>query len=83
MTAPVSKQQRIRVSDAQGASRRRIASQADASHDTVAKYAGKRDCSPEPGWTVRRPSKPDACEPVVDGWLEADRLPSEGFMELA
>jgi transposase len=74
MTVPVSKQQRIRVLDAQGVSWRQIANRMNVSRDTVAKYAGKQDCSPKPERMVQRPSKLDACRPVVDQWLEGDRF---------
>ena len=74
MTVPVSKQQRIRVLDARGVSWRRIAKEVDVSRDTVAKYAGKEDCSPEPGHPVRRVRKVDAYASVVDGWLASDRF---------
>lgn len=49
MTVPVSVQQRIRVLDAHGMSWRSIAKEVGVARDTVAKYAGREDCSPGPG----------------------------------
>ena len=46
MTVPVSVQQRIRVLDAHGMSWRSIAKEVGVARDTVAKYAGREDCSP-------------------------------------
>ena len=48
MTVPVSVQQRIRVLDAHGMSWRSIAKEVGVARDTVAKYAGREDCSPGP-----------------------------------
>ena len=42
--------------------------------DTVAKYAGREDCSPGPERSVSRPSKLDPFRATVDGWLQADRF---------
>ncbi|MBW3081774.1 IS21 family transposase [Bifidobacterium saguinibicoloris] len=74
MTVPVSVQQRIRVLDARGVSWRHIAKEVGVARDTVAKYAGKEDCSPEPEHPASRPSKLDPFKATVDGWLEADRF---------
>ncbi|PJM75153.1 IS21 family transposase [Bifidobacterium simiarum] len=74
MTVPVSVQQRIRVLDAHGMSWRSIAKEVGVARDTVAKYAGKEDCSPEPPRAAVRPSKLDPYRSTVDGWLEADRF---------
>lgn len=74
MTVPVSVQQRIRVLDAHGMSWRSIAKEVGVARDTVAKYAGREDCSPGPERSVSRPSKLDPFRATVDGWLQADRL---------
>ena len=74
MTVPVSVQQRIRVLDAHGVSRRSIAKEVGVARDTVAKYAGREDCSPKPEHSASRPSKLDPFKATVDGWLEADRF---------
>ena len=55
MTVPVSVQQRIRVLDAHGMSWRSIAKEVGVARDTVAKYAGREDCSPGPERSVSRP----------------------------
>ena len=52
MTVPVSVQQRIRVLDAHGMSWRSIAKEVGVARDTVAKYAGREDCSPGPERSV-------------------------------
>lgn len=72
MTVPVSVQQHIRVLDAHGVSWRQIARELGVARDTVAKYAGKEDCSPQPESHVSRPSKLDPFKATVDGWLQAD-----------
>jgi len=74
MTVPVSVQQRIRVLDAHGMSWRSIAKEVGVARDTVAKYAGREDCSPGPERSVSRPSKLDPFRATVDGWLQADRF---------
>ena len=74
MTVPVSVQQRIRVLDAHGVSWRSIAKEVGVARDTVAKYAGREDCSPKPEHSASRPSKLDPFKATVDGWLEADRF---------
>lgn len=74
MTVPVSVQQRIRVLDAHGMSWRSIAKEVGVARDTVAKYAGREDCSPKPEHSASRPSKLDPFKATVDGWLEADRF---------
>lgn len=74
MTVPVSAQQRIRVLDAHGVSWRSIAKEVGVARDTVAKYAGREDCSPKPEHSASRPSKLDPFKATVDGWLEADRF---------
>ena len=53
MTVPVSVQQRIRVLDAHGVSWRSIAKEVGVARDTVAKYAGREDCSPIDEWRGR------------------------------
>ncbi|SDK57040.1 hypothetical protein SAMN05216468_11830, partial [Bifidobacterium breve] len=55
MTVPVSVQQRIRVLDAHGVSWRSIAKEVGVARDTVAKYAGREDCSPKPEHSASRP----------------------------
>jgi len=40
---------------------------------TVRKYLKKKDFSPEPPVTVRRPSNLDPYKNIIDGWLEDDR----------
>lgn len=67
MTVPVSVQQRIRVLDAHGMSWRSIAKEVGVARDTVAKYAGREDCSPGPERSVSRPSKLDPFRATVDG----------------
>ncbi|WP_449727606.1 hypothetical protein [Bifidobacterium callitrichos] len=70
----MSVQQRIRVLDARGVSRRSIAKEVGVARDTVAKYAKEEDCSPGPERPAPRPSKLDPFKTTVDGWLEADRF---------
>nr|WP_242673695.1 hypothetical protein [Bifidobacterium longum] len=70
----MSVQQRIRVLDAHGMSWRSIAKEVGVACDTVAKYAGREDCSPGPERSVSRPSKLDPFRATVDGWLQADRF---------
>ena len=65
MTVPVSVQQRIRVLDAHGMSWRSIAKEVGVARDTVAKYAGREDCSPGPERSVSRPSKLDPFRATV------------------
>ena len=67
MTVPVSVQQRIRVLDAHGVSWRSIAKEVGVARDTVAKYAGREDCSPKPEHSASRPSKLDPFKATVDG----------------
>ena len=69
MTVPVSVQQRIRVLDAHGMSWRSIAKEVGVARDTVAKYAGREDCSPGPSAPYRGRRSSSPFEATVDGWL--------------
>lgn len=44
------------------------------SRQTVGRYAELGDCSPKPPGHAKAKSKPDPFRPVIDKWLESDRL---------
>nr|WP_236022719.1 IS21 family transposase [Bifidobacterium phasiani] len=68
------RQQDIRRLDAQGIPHAEIARRLGIDRGTVAKYAGMEDCSPKQPQRRRVPSMLDEYKPLVDEWLEADRL---------
>ena len=74
MTVSTPVQQHIRILDAQGVSWRRIAKEVGVSRQTVRKYAELEDCSPKPPEHAKAKSKLDPFKPVIDKWLESDRL---------
>lgn len=74
VTIPMSKQQDIRRLDAMGLSHAEIARRLKIDRGTVAKYANMEDCSPKPPVRRRIASILDGHKPVIDSWLEADRL---------
>ena len=74
MTVSTPVQQHIRILDAQGLSWRRIAREVGVSRQTVGKYAELEDCSPKPPERTAARSKLDPFEPVIDKWLQADRM---------
>lgn len=76
MTLPVFVQQCIGVLGARGAFWRSITQEVGVARDTVSKYEGKEDCSPERERTISGPSKLGTFKMTVDGWLEADRFMS-------
>lgn len=75
MAIPMPKRQDIRRLDRQGVSRSEIARRPDVDRATVAKYADMDDMTPKPPTDRRRGSKIDPYAALVDGWLEADRMP--------
>lgn len=68
------RQQDIRRLDAQGIPHAEIARRLGIDRGTVAKYAGMEDCSPKQPRRRRVPSMLDGFKPLIDEWLEADRL---------
>ena len=74
MTVSTPVQQHIRILDAQGVSWRRMAREVGVSRQTAGKYAELEDCSPKPPEHAKAKSKPDPFKPVIDKWLESDRL---------
>ena len=70
----MSKQQDIRRLDARGLSHSEIARRLKVDRGTVAEYANMEDCSPRPPARRRVKSVLDGRRPLVDSWLEADRL---------
>lgn len=74
MTVSTPVRQHIRILDAQGVSWRRIAKEVGASRQTAGKHAELEDCSPKPPEHAKAKSKPDPFKPVIDKWLESDRL---------
>lgn len=74
MTVSTPVRQHIRILDAQGVSWRRIGREAGASRQTAGKHAELEDCSPKPPEHAKSKSKPDPFKPVIDKWLESDRL---------
>ncbi|OZG58148.1 integrase [Bifidobacterium lemurum] len=74
MTIPMSKQQDIRRLDAKGLPHTEIARRLGVDRGTVAKWAGMEDCSPKPPARRRVKSVLDGYKPLIDSWLEADRL---------
>ena len=74
MTVSTPVQQHIRILDAQGLSWRRIAREVGVSRQTVRKYAELEDCSPKPPERTAARSKLDPFKPVIDKWLQADRM---------
>ncbi len=70
----MSKQQDIRRLDAKGLPHAQIARRLGIDRGTVAKWASMEDCSPKPPARRRSGSMLDEYKPIVDGWLEADRL---------
>ena len=74
MAIPMLIVQDIRRLDRQGPSRSQIARRLHVDRGTVAKYADMRDLSPKRPLDRRYGTKPDGFAPIVDGWLEADRL---------
>lgn len=74
MTVSTPVQQHIRILDAQGLSWRRIAREVGVSRQTVRKYAELEDRSPKPPGHAKAKSKPDPFKPVIDKWLQADRM---------
>ena len=74
MTVSTPVQQHIRILDAQGVSWRRMAREVGVSRQTVGKYAELEDRSPKPPGHAKAKSKPDPFKPVIDKWLESDRV---------
>lgn len=74
MTVSTPVRQHIRILDAQGVSWRRMAREVGVSRQTAGKYAELEDCSPKPPEHAKSKSKPDPFKPVIDKWLESDRL---------
>ena len=74
MTVSTPVRQHIRILDAQGLSWRRMAREVGVSRQTVGKYAELEDCSPKPPERTAAGSKPDPFEPVIDKWLQVDRM---------
>ena len=74
MTVSTPVQQHIRILDAQGVSWRRIAKEVGVSRQTAGKYAELEDCSSKPPEHAKAKSKLDPFKPVIDKWLESDRL---------
>ena len=74
MTVSTPVQQHIRILDAQGVSWRRIAREVGVSRQTVRKYAELEDCSPKPPEHAKSGSKLDPFKPVIDKWLQTDRM---------
>ena len=74
MTVSTPVQQHIRILDAQGLSWRRIPREIGVSRQTVRKYAELEDCSPKPPERTAARSKLDPFKPVIDKWLQADRM---------
>ena len=74
MTVSTPVRQHIRILDAQGVSWRRIGREAGASRQTAGKHAELEDCSPKPPEHAKAESKLDPFKPVIDKWLESDRL---------
>ena len=74
MTIPMPRQQDIRRLDAQGIPHAEIARRLGIDRGTVAKYAGMEDCSPKQPRRRQVSSMLDGFKPLIDEWLEADRL---------
>ena len=74
MTVSTPVRQHIRILDAQGVSWRRMAREVGVSRQTAGKHAELEDCSPKPPEHAKAKSKPDPFKPVIDKWLESDRL---------
>lgn len=74
MTVSTPVRQHIRILDAQGVSWRRMAREVGVSRQTAGKYAELEDCSPKPPEHAKSESKLDPFKPVIDKWLESDRL---------
>lgn len=74
MTVSTPVRQHIGILDAQGVSWRRMAGEVGVSRQTAGKYAELEDCSPKPPGHAKAKSKPDPFKPVIDKWLESDRL---------
>lgn len=74
MTVSTPVQQHIRILDAQGLSWRRIAREIGVSRQTAGKYAELEDCSPKPPERTAARPKLDPFKPVIDKWLQADRM---------
>lgn len=74
MAIPMPIVQDIRRLDRQGLSRSEIARRLHVDRGTVAKYTDMEDLSPKRPSDRRFGTKLDGFMPVVDGWLEADRL---------
>lgn len=68
------RQQDIRRLDAQGIPHAEIARRLGIDRGTVAKYAGMEDCSPKQPRRRQVSSMLDGFKPLIDEWLEADRL---------
>ena len=74
MTVSTPVRQHIRILDAQGVSWRRMAREVGVSRQTAGKCAELEDRSPKPPEHAKEKSKPDPFKPVIDKWLESDRL---------
>lgn len=74
MTVSTPVRQHIGILDAQGVSWRRMAREVGVSRRPVGRYAELEDCSPKPPEHAKAKSKPDPFKPVIDKWLESDRL---------
>lgn len=74
MTVSTPVRQHIGILDAQGVSWRRMARGVGVSRRPVGRYAELEDCSPKPPGHAKAKSKPDPFRPVIDKWLESDRL---------
>ena len=74
MTVSTPVRRHIRILDAQGVSWRRMAREAGVSRQTAGKHAELEDCSPKPPEHAKAKAKPDPFKPVIDKWLESDRL---------
>lgn len=74
MTVSTPVRQHIGILDAQGVSWRRMAREVGVSRRPVGRYAELEDCSPKPPRHAKAKSKPDPFKPVIDKWLESDRL---------
>lgn len=75
VTVSMSVRGQIRALDAQGVPGRQIARMLGVSRDSVGKYTGVEDASPQPPRQVRHPhaSVVAPFEATIDGWLGEDR----------
>lgn len=75
MTVPMSVQENIRALDSQGVSGREISRALGVSRDSVTKYAGQADYSPEPPLPLSRPgaSVVAGFVHIIEQWLGEDQ----------